>query len=58
MQELVNKYLIPELETLTKYAEGEITVSREYLRRSLRIIISILAGQTVFPIWEEPALQL
>lgn len=58
VQELLNKYLVPELETLTSYAKGETLVSREHLRRSLRIIISVLAAQTVFPVWEEPALQL
>lgn len=58
VQDLVNRYLAPELETLAKYAQGEITLTREYLRRSLRIILAMLAGQTVFPIWDEPALQL
>lgn len=58
VQSLINNYLIPELDLLSKYANGELTVTREHLRRSLRIIISILAAQTVFPIWEEPALQL
>lgn len=58
VKDLVNNYLVPELETLAKYAEGEITLGREHLRRSLRIVVSMLAGQTVFPFWEEPPLQL
>lgn len=58
MQDLLNKFLVPELENLMKYSKGEILLSREYLRRSLRIIVSILVAQTVFPMWDEPALQL
>lgn len=58
VQDLLNKFLLPELETLTKYANGEISFSREYLRRSLRIVVSVLAAQIVFPMWDEPPLQL
>lgn len=58
MQDLLNKFLLPELETLSKYANGEISPPREYLRTSLRIVDSVLAAQVVFPMWDEPPLQL
>lgn len=58
VQQLVNRYLVPELEILTKYINGGTTSTREDLRRSFRIIISTLSASTVFPAWEEPQLKL
>lgn len=58
VQNVVNKYLIPELEKLKKYTEEDLSLSRDDLRRSLKIITSLLGAQTVLPLWKEPAIQL
>ena len=58
VQSLINKYLLPEIDKLNKYASGTLTLSREELRRSLKIVISILSSHPVLPIWDEPAIQL
>lgn len=57
-ESLLHKYLLPELEMLNKYAKGEQTVTREALRRSLKIIIAILGSLSVLPLWKEPVCQL
>lgn len=54
----MNKYLVPELEKLEQYSAGELSLSRDDLHRSLKIIISLLGAQAVLPLWKEPALQL
>ncbi|KYB26764.1 proteasome activator complex subunit 4 [Tribolium castaneum] len=58
VQSLINKYLVPEVSKLSKHASGESVLTREELRRSLRIVISILSSHPVLPIWDEPAIQL
>lgn len=58
IQSIMNKYLVPELEKLEKYSAGQLTLTRDDLHRSLKIIISLLGAQSVLPLWKEPALQL
>ncbi|KRT85387.1 hypothetical protein AMK59_1215, partial [Oryctes borbonicus] len=58
VQSIINKYLLPELEKLQKYSTGQVTLTRDDLHRSLKIIISLLGAQSVLPLWKEPALQL
>ncbi|KAK5647619.1 hypothetical protein RI129_002511 [Pyrocoelia pectoralis] len=58
IQHLLNKYLVPELEVLNKYASDEIILERKELRSRLRIVSAILACQSVLPLWNEPAIQL
>lgn len=58
VQLLVNKYLIPELETLNQFASGDLKISRQELKCTLKIIISILSCHLLLPIWEEPAYKL
>lgn len=58
VQSLVNKYLIPELDTLNKYVSGEIKLTRQELKCTLKIVISILSCHLLLPIWEEPTYKL
>lgn len=53
VQQLVNKYLVPELEKINKFSNDEYNFERQELQQSLFIIVAILAGQVVFPIWNE-----
>ncbi|CAH0550528.1 unnamed protein product [Brassicogethes aeneus] len=55
VQKLLNKYLIPELEKLDKHSSSEVTLTRQELKRTLKIVNSILSCHFVLPIWEEPA---
>ncbi|KAG5878460.1 hypothetical protein JTB14_022783 [Gonioctena quinquepunctata] len=58
VQQLLNKYLVPELSKLEKHSNGEINLTRQGLKQSLKIIISILSCQSLLPMWEEPVFQL
>lgn len=58
VENLLHRYLIPELETLEKYSNGEVTLTREVLRRTLKIVVAMLGSHPVLPLWEEPALEL
>nr|CAH7732828.1 unnamed protein product [Callosobruchus chinensis] len=58
VQQLLNKYLVPELQSLEKHTSGEITLSRQDLKQSLKIISSILFCHQLLPIWEEPVYHL
>lgn len=58
VQTFIDKYLIPEVNKLEDFASGKAILSREELRRSLKIIISTLASHAVLPIWKEPSIQL
>lgn len=58
VQTFINKYLISEINKLEEFVSGKTTLSREELRRSLKIITSILSSHAVLPIWKEPAIQL
>ncbi|KAJ8924060.1 hypothetical protein NQ315_006837 [Exocentrus adspersus] len=58
VQKLLNKYLVPELNKLDAYSTGELTLTRQELKQTLKIIISILSCQPLLPIWEEPVFPL
>lgn len=58
VQILLNKYLVPELNSIDKYVNGDKELTRQQLQQSLKIIISILCCQPLLPIWDEPAFQL
>lgn len=58
VQGLLNKYLVPELNRIDHFVNGEIELSRQKLQQSLKIITSILSCQPLLPIWDEPAVQL
>ncbi|XP_060526500.1 proteasome activator complex subunit 4-like [Cylas formicarius] len=55
---LVWRYLLPELNTLTKYSGGELILTRQELKASLVILVSILSCHLLLPMWDEPAYQL
>ncbi|XP_056636067.1 proteasome activator complex subunit 4-like [Diorhabda sublineata] len=57
-QNLLARYLMPELEKLEKYSNGEENFTRHELKRSLKIIISILSCQPLLPMWEEDVIPL
>ncbi|XP_018576290.1 proteasome activator complex subunit 4 [Anoplophora glabripennis] len=58
VQKLLNKYLVPELNKLDSYSSGELTLTRQELKQTLKIIISILSCQPLLPVWEEPVFPL
>lgn len=58
VQSLLNKYLVPELNSIDEYINGKTELTRQKLQQSLKIIISILSCQPLLPIWDEPAFQL
>ncbi|KAL0269474.1 UNVERIFIED_CONTAM: hypothetical protein PYX00_007188 [Menopon gallinae] len=53
VQEIVSKYLPVELERIEKHISDEKPLSRSELCCSLKVILGILGGQQVFPLWEE-----
>ncbi|CAG9857916.1 unnamed protein product [Phyllotreta striolata] len=53
VQKLLGKYLLPELEKLENHSKGERALTRQELKRSLKIIISLLSCQPLLPMWEE-----
>ncbi|XP_017776330.1 PREDICTED: proteasome activator complex subunit 4-like isoform X2 [Nicrophorus vespilloides] len=57
-QMLLNRYLIPELEKLEKYADGELELNREERRKSFKIVVASLGCHTVLPLWKEPPLKI
>ncbi|CAH1969247.1 unnamed protein product [Acanthoscelides obtectus] len=58
IQQLLNKYLLHELDTLKRHTSGEVTLSRQNLKQSLKIVYSILFCHSLLPIWEEPVYHL
>lgn len=58
VQKLLNKYLVPELNKLDAYSAGDLTLTRQELKQTLKIIISILSCQPLLPVWEEPVFPL
>lgn len=58
VQSLLNKYLVPELNRIDQFVNGEIDLTRQTLLQALKIITSILSCQPLLPIWDEPAFQL
>ncbi|XP_022913061.1 proteasome activator complex subunit 4A-like [Onthophagus taurus] len=56
---LIHKYLIPELEKMEKVSNGELILTRDDLRKSLKIVMALLGAQSLMPIWnDEPTLKL
>lgn len=58
VQSLLNKYLVPELNKINQFVNGDIKLTRRQLQQSLKIISSTLACQALLPIWEEDPIQL
>lgn len=58
VQTLVNKYLVPELDKINQFCNDQHIFERQELQQSLFIIVAVLAGQSVFPMWEEKPLNL
>lgn len=58
VQSLLNKYLVPELNRINQFVNGDIELTRQKLQQSLKVITSILSCQPLLPIWDEPAFQL
>ncbi|CAH1169598.1 unnamed protein product [Phaedon cochleariae] len=58
VQKLLEKYLVPELNSLEKHSSGDITMTRQELKQSLKIIISVLSCQPLLPMWDEPVYPL
>ncbi|KAJ1523444.1 hypothetical protein ONE63_001302 [Megalurothrips usitatus] len=56
VQELINKYLPAELQTLESYVSGSEKITKEALAQSLRVIKAVLECQLLLPFWDEPAL--
>ncbi|XP_065205973.1 proteasome activator complex subunit 4-like isoform X2 [Planococcus citri] len=59
VEQIFWKYLMPELETIDKYVNNEIELSRENLRATLTIIFSLFSCSTLLDPWrDEPPLKL
>ncbi|XP_076268331.1 proteasome activator complex subunit 4-like isoform X1 [Rhynchophorus ferrugineus] len=58
VQTLINKYLVPEIDTLNKYASGDVKLTRQELKCTLKIVISVLSCHLLLPVWEEPTYEL
>lgn len=57
VQDLINKFLPPELQAIEAFISGSDKISKEALQRSLRILRAVLECQLLLPFWDEPALQ-
>lgn len=57
-QDLMMRYLIPELQNMNDYIDDKVTYTREVMRQKLGIILACFGAQSVLPMWNEPALQL
>lgn len=53
VQNLLGRYLMPELHKLENHSTGEKILPRQELKQSLKIIISILSCQSLLPMWDE-----
>ncbi|XP_072396223.1 proteasome activator complex subunit 4-like [Diabrotica undecimpunctata] len=53
VQNLLERYLLPELQRLEKISSAEETITRLELKQSLKIVTSILSCQPLLPMWEE-----
>ncbi|XP_065338507.1 proteasome activator complex subunit 4A-like isoform X2 [Cloeon dipterum] len=53
VQELINRFLPPELEKIGKFVDGSLSLSRDELQSSLNLLMSILAGRPLLPVWKE-----
>nr|CAD7425108.1 unnamed protein product [Timema monikensis] len=58
VQDIVSTYLPEELSTINKYINGDMTLTREELKRSLLIVISLLECKSLLPLWDEPPIKL
>ncbi|CAG2057001.1 unnamed protein product [Timema podura] len=58
VQDIVSTYLPEELSTINKYISGDMTLTREELKRSLLIVISLLECKSLLPLWDEPPIKL
>uniref|UniRef100_A0A6P7GVF6 Proteasome activator complex subunit 4B-like n=1 Tax=Diabrotica virgifera virgifera TaxID=50390 RepID=A0A6P7GVF6_DIAVI len=53
VQNLLERYLLPELQRLEKISSAEESMTRLELKQSLKIVTSILSCQPLLPMWEE-----
>ncbi|XP_059471936.1 proteasome activator complex subunit 4-like [Neocloeon triangulifer] len=58
VQQIVGRYLPPELEKINNFVSGNLTLTRDELQSTLNIMMSILAGRPLLPVWDEEPITL
>lgn len=58
VEEIVHKYLPPELEKLEEHITDKRTLSRTELLCSLSVIYGVLGAHPMLPVWDEEPLTL
>ncbi|KAJ9582853.1 hypothetical protein L9F63_022812, partial [Diploptera punctata] len=58
VQNLISRYLPPELERINKFIDDKVVLSREELQCTLGIVIAILGCRSMLPLWDEQPIKL